>query len=134
MSQPHPWRSLGNLTSVRVYWQEMPGLLGVTDGRDIWLNPRQLQVERRCTLAHELEHLRRGHDGCQTPAEEQRVRRAAARRLLPDFGLVLKALDWSAGCPIEAADELWVDRDTFHARIEGVSPREREALDRWQAQ
>jgi hypothetical protein len=119
MSGGHPWRALGRLTHVVVVWAELPGLLGATNGRDrIWLDPRQLQVERRCTLAHELEHLRLGHDRCMPGWVERRVSHAAARRLLPDIARVADALAWSACHVGEAAEELWVDEPTLLARLD----------------
>jgi hypothetical protein len=77
------------------------------------------QVERRCTLAHELEHLRRGDRGCQPEVVEARVRHAAARWLLPDPGTVADALVWAGGDLEVAADELWVDEPTLRARLDG---------------
>lgn len=61
-----------------------------------------------------------GHDGCQTPAVESRVRNAAARYLLPSPHVVADALVWSRGCLHQAADELWVDEPTLRARLDPV--------------
>lgn len=41
-----------------------------------------LQVERRCTLAHELAHIDLGHTTKPTVAEEQVARRLTARKLI----------------------------------------------------
>lgn len=120
MPIPHPWRDLAALTHVVVHWRDLhTGTWGATNGLDrIWLDKRLLQVERRCTLAHELEHIRRGHRGCQPPVVEQRVAHAAARYLLPDPHQVADALVWAGGCVDEAADELWVDPPTLEARLD----------------
>lgn len=76
------------------------------------------QVERRCTLALELEHLRRGDHGCQDEATESTVAAAAARYLLPDPHIVAEALVWARGDIETAADELWVDEPTLRARLD----------------
>lgn len=115
----HPWRELRALTHTVVHWRELhPGVWGATDGHDIWLDHRLGQVERRCTLAHELEHIRRGHRGCQPPAVEAAVNAAAARRLIPDPHDLADALAWARGDLPAAADELWVDEPTLVARLD----------------
>jgi hypothetical protein len=58
MQTPHPWRELRLLKRLALHWQELrPGMWGATDGERIWMDPRQLQVESRCTLAHESRAL-----------------------------------------------------------------------------
>lgn len=103
-----------------VHFDELrPGLWGATDGEHtIWLDQRLGQVERRCTLAHELEHVRRGHRGCQDDATEGHVDRAAARWLLPDPHLIAEALVWARGDIAAAAEELWVTVDTLRHRLD----------------
>jgi hypothetical protein len=96
----------------------------VTNGRDrIWMDPRQTQVERRCTIAHELAHIELGHtDGC-THREDREVDLLVARRLIemPDL---LDALRWTEEF-VEAADCLWVDEATLMARLDGLTADER---------
>ncbi|WP_181010091.1 ImmA/IrrE family metallo-endopeptidase [Ornithinimicrobium sufpigmenti] len=132
MSSYHPWRELRALTHVVVHWHELhPGEWGATDGRHrIWIDHRLGQAERRCTLAHELEHIRRGHRGCQPPAVEAVVEAAAARRLIPDPHALADALVWARGCRATAAEELWVDEPTLEARLDPVHlhPAERAIL------
>jgi hypothetical protein len=94
---------------------------GATDGEHVWLDPRQLQVERRCTLAHELEHIRRGHRGCQGARSEASVRYAAAVYLTPDPSAVADALVWAQGDLWQAADALWLDHPTMQARLDLVN-------------
>lgn len=120
MPTPHPWRDLRRLAHVAVHFGELrPGVWGSTDGdHRIWLDRRLGQVERRCTLAHELEHLRRGHDGCQDETTERAVHAAAARYLLPDPRVIADALVWARGDVTAAADELWVDEPTLRARLD----------------
>lgn len=121
----HPWRVLREKfpdAEVR-HTDVLPAtVLGVTDGDDVWLARDMLQVERRCTLTHEIVHLERGHRGCQPPAVEADVERESARRLVPLRALG-EALAW-AHDEAEAADELWVDVATLRARLDGLAPEE----------
>jgi Zn-dependent peptidase ImmA (M78 family) len=102
----------------------MPGLLGVTNGRDrIVMHPHQTQVQRRCTLAHELAHIELGHtDGCRH-RDEAAARELAARRLI-DLDRLLAAWKWATS-EAEMADELWVDTDTLRTRIETLTDDEK---------
>lgn len=129
MHLPHPWRDLRALAHIVIHFDELrPGVWGVNDGADqIWLDSRLSQVERRCTLAHELEHLRRDHNGCQDEATERTVEAAAARYLMPDPRTVADALVWAHGDLEAAADELWVDEPTLRARLDArhLHPAER---------
>lgn len=104
----HPWRSLRALTHVVVEWvRPHPAAPGGTNGVDvIWLDPRLLQVERRCVLTHEMVHLEHGHQGCQPAAVEHAVRAEAARRLITLEDLS-RALPWAHTLD-ELADDLWV--------------------------
>lgn len=130
--QYHPWRELRALTHLVLHWHELaPGVWGATDGEHrVWLDHRLGQVERRCTLAHELEHVRRGHRGCQPEVVERAVHAAAARRLVPCVHQLADALVWARGDMQVAADELWVDEDTLTARLDPrhLHPAERAIL------
>lgn len=55
--------------------------------------------------------------------EELRVRRLAARMLLPDIRKIGEALAW-AHTYTEAAEELWVDLDTLLDRLDSLHPAE----------
>lgn len=119
MPKPHPWRELRRLTHIVLQHVDLPGTMwGATNGHTIFLDRRLLQVERRCTLAHELEHIRRGHSGCQTSAVERAVEAAAARWLLPNPRDVADALVWAQMDLHLAADHLWVDVETLTARLD----------------
>ncbi|SDD43746.1 hypothetical protein [Auraticoccus monumenti] len=121
MDTPHPWRWLrDHHPHVLLHWHDLPpGYRGTTDGHsNIWMRRRLVQRERRSTLAHELEHIRRNHRGCQREAVERVVRHHAARWLLPDLGVVLDAVVWARGDFEHAAEELWVDRATVLARLD----------------
>lgn len=87
------------------------------------MSTKLLQVERRCTLTHELVHLDMGHDGCQDETTEARVRRATARRLLTASQLVPVA-QWTQSIE-EAADELWVTPEVLRDFMDSLTPVER---------
>lgn len=123
----HPWRRLRALTHVDLHWRPLDGLLGATNGRDlIVMDPRQSQVQRRCTIAHEVAHIELGHTSGCSPLEEEAARRHAARRLIamPDL---LDVLCWTEELE-EAADELWVDLDTLKARLDALTTGEQAQL------
>lgn len=115
----HPWRVLGR------HWPHVildhtddlpPGRRAETNGVDeIRMRRRLLQVERRCSLAHELIHLERGHTGECSPVVEATVDEEAARRLIP-WERLLAAVRW-ARSEEELADELWVTVHVLRARV-----------------
>ena len=109
---------------IHVHWARLDdGRLGTHRGHRIWLDPRQRQAQRRSTLTHELVHLHRGDDGCQSPSAEVEVERAAARLLIP-LDALARAIAW-ARCEQDLADELHVDIAMVRARLAGLSPGER---------
>lgn len=130
----HPWRELRHLPEV---------LFHVTDdlpsGNAWWspahevilMRPGLLQVERRCSLAHELGHRALGHTGqCAYPDSRRQARRAehhadrwAARKLIEVEDLA-RVSQWANG-RAEAADELWVTPHMLEVRIDGLHPAER---------
>lgn len=126
----HPWRRLRELGEWLLGWAPLPGdLRGLTDyhARIIILDPRLTQAERRCTVAHELEHVHRGPvPGWMVPREEEAIERAVARRLIP-LDRLADALAWTQDAA-EAAEELWVDIPTLEARMRGLHPAERAHL------
>lgn len=119
MNVPHPWRRLGRLKRLNLIFTDdlPPYLRGATDGGRIWMRSNLSQVERRCTLAHELEHVDRGHTSCQPPGVESIVDHAAARFLLPDPRVVADAMVWAHDMD-EAADFLWVTPRVLYARLD----------------
>lgn len=129
MHHSHPWRRLHHLPEVILSWRDdLPDyLLGATEGDRIWLRSDMTQVERRCVLAHELEHRDRGHDGCQPEPVEATVQAAAARYLLPSPHVIADALVWAAGDVDEAADVLWVTPRVLRHRLDArhLHPAER---------
>lgn len=118
----NPWRSLRSLADWTLHWTHLPDdLLGITDfeTKSITLAEGMTQAQRRCTIAHELEHVHRGpvleH---HREREERRAEAHAARRLLPDPHIIAEALVWSRGDVHEAAEALWVDEPTLRARLD----------------
>ena len=124
MSFYNPWEHLhAAFPSVRVEFARLDGRCGETNGRDlIRLDKRLLQVERRCTLAHELVHLEAGEGRACTPSREREVDRIAAARLVPVEAPV-KAARWARD-PIELAEELWVTPSMLEARCETLTASE----------
>lgn len=102
------------------------GLSGATDGHRIYLDYDLLQVERRCTLAHELAHIDLGHHGRQDRKEEDRANRLASHRLI-DWHHLTDAFRW-ARTTHEAATELWVTPKVLHDRLRFLHPHERALL------
>jgi len=120
----HPWRALRGLPGVTVIWRKLPvDVYAMTNGTDrIWIDPRQSQAERRCTIAHELAHIELGHrQGC-SDHDELAASLLAARRLITVQALA-DALVWSHDLDM-VADDLWVDRDTLDVRIKHLHPSE----------
>lgn len=123
----HPWRALRALQHVTLTWTPMHRRLGASNGHDtIHLDPRQYQVERRCTLTHELVHLEMGHEAECAPAEESRVNAEAARRLVKIERLI-DAWRWSMSLE-EVADECWVTVDVLRDRLDNLTPDEAQRL------
>lgn len=118
----HPWRILGRYWAhvVVEHTDDLPvGRRADTNGVDeIRMRRRLLQVERRCSLAHELIHLEHGHTGACSPAHEADIDREAARRLIP-WERLLAAVRW-AHTEEELADELWVTDRILRARTDSL--------------
>ncbi|QEU11286.1 ImmA/IrrE family metallo-endopeptidase [Dermabacter vaginalis] len=124
MSFYSPWDHLRTtFPRVRVEFTRLEGRCGETNGRDlIRLDERLLQVERRCTLAHELVHVEAGEGRACSASREREVNRIAAARLVP-FEALVKASRW-AHDPAELAEELWVTRSMLEARCETLTAAE----------
>lgn len=115
----HPWRAFRALTEWRLRWADLPdGLFGHTDHRTqvVTLSTGLGQAQRRCTIAHEHEHI------SDPDASEAQVRDRTARRLIP-FDQLADAMVW-AGNEWELARELWVDIEVARDRLLGLTPEE----------
>ena len=95
--------------------------------RVIELSRDLLEVERTCTLAHELVHLERGPVISRHTAREERIVASIAARRLIDLERLADALTWSTDCT-ELADELGVDVRTVKVRLAMLSDKERQLL------
>lgn len=128
MKSHHPWRDLRSRPHITLSWLDLPpGVRGATDGTSaIWLEVDLLQVERRCTLAHELAHIDLGHTTETTVQEELTARRYAARKLI-DWDALVDVFRWAHNAH-EAADELWVTPEVLEDRLRALSPTERALL------
>lgn len=112
---------------VPVHHMRLPaGMHAATDGREVYIESRLLQVERRCALAHELVHIEWGHGECQPFWTEARVRRATAEHLI-DWDRLVDAFRWTDSIH-EAADELEVTPVVLEDRLRWLSPDEGMAL------
>lgn len=130
----HPWRRLRERADWLLRWARLPGeLLGFTDfaTKTITVDSRVLQAERRCTIAHELEHVRHGPtpaDPVLAAREELAIDKAVAWRLI-ELKALGEALAWMQNLD-EAAEELWVDKATLLTRLRHLHPAERAYLAR----
>lgn len=109
------------------------GRRGIIRGDVVMICRSQLQVERRCTIAHELVHdERRLYPTSATlrEKEEAAVERIAARRLiqLPELVDALRAC--SSRFTAAVADHLWVDVPMLQARMDSLDPLEVAELER----
>lgn len=135
--QVNPWQRLvEDWPQIRVEHEDTgsPYRHGVTHWADgtpirVVLHKALSQVQRRCALAHELEHLDRGRP-CESlrASIERRVLRDTARYLLPDLGIVGAAL--TVYSLRQAAAELWVTFPVLVDRLNHLSAKEAEYLGR----
>ena len=115
----HPWRTLREqFPNVDVFFIRLPdGVDGYTNGKVILLDESLNQVQRRCTLTHELWHLRRGI--LPADAREERICDDLAARELITLDRLIDGFRWTRE-PILLAKHLWVDMPTLHVRLENL--------------
>lgn len=142
MGHYSPWQTVSEMSDVTIVFAELDDDLGFwdPDTHTITLDPRQSRRELRCTLAHEVEHVRRG-DECidrlspvLAARQEIAASNMAARRLIPLEALI-SALLWSQD-ERELAEELNVDEDTVRMRLMTLTPWEHAVVDKciWEAE
>lgn len=122
----HPWRAFRALTDWTLRWEELPaGVLGLTDFDDhtVTLTLGMDQAQRRCTIAHETEHIIRGYTICEE-REEFIIDRSVSRLLLPSIKVVADAMVYHQGDTFHAAEDLWVDEDILRMRMRTPHPSE----------
>lgn len=125
----HPWRLLRSQEWMTLGYHDLDLLDGAyfADIQTVMLRRGMLQVERRCTLAHELAHHHLGHAGCRDrkAAVLQEIEAdAVASRWLIDVEALVRARLWSPDEHVQA-DELWVDVRMLRARRESLTRDER---------
>lgn len=130
-----PWRAVAAMPDILVFRERLPSGSGwwVPSERVIFLDAQLDRIGRRCTLAHELEHVRAGDHGCYDDyfvahRIERWANRRAARRLISLESLV-DGLRW-ANDDHQLAEELDVDHDTLRCRADCLTEDERAYLDR----
>ena len=122
----NPWRAMRvDHPEWRIHFApSLPwGALGVTrwSDRTVWLVSGLTQVQRRCVIEHERQHILRGLHSCDS-ADERAVDIATARTLIPLDALV-DAARWPTNTS-EVADALWVTRDVLRCRARHLHPSE----------
>ena len=127
----HPWRAIRALAEWTVHWtHDLPeGIDAATrwSDRTIWLRYGLTQVQRRCIVEHERQHVIRGPGGCAS-TEERMVDVATAHALIQLEHLV-DAARWARSLP-ELADELNVTQEVVQTRLRHLHPSERAVLRR----
>lgn len=130
-----PWAALDHVGPVTLVDADLPpGRRGeiTFSTRVIALSRELLEVERTCTLAHELVHLERGPVMRRHTAREERTVAAIAARRLVSLDRLARTLAWSTDCH-ELADELGVDARTVRVRLAELTEQERRDLTRLHA-
>lgn len=129
-----PWAHAESLDLRIIYRDLPPPRMGYfhRPARIIVLAADLRQVERRCTLAHELVHFERGDVRCPTDWQNRRqelvVSELASRRLvrIEDLARAVTAHQHA----VDQAEDLWVDLDTLTIRLATLGDDERQYLDR----
>lgn len=113
----------------RLAWADLPaGTYGLTDHRRkvITLQRGMTYEERRCTIAHEVEHARRGPvPAHRVMQEELLIDRKVSRLLLPSMRVVCDELMRHAGDYEDAATDLAVDVLMLEVRLSALWAKER---------
>lgn len=129
----HPWRVFRDLADWTLRWAWLPDdIWGETCHvtKTVTLHAGLNQAERRCTIAHEVQHIWRGPiPAGREEFEEAIVDRRTARIMLPDIREVGDALAWSPNLYV-AAHELWVDEFVLAERLQSLHPSEKAFLRR----
>ncbi|MGP5689733.1 ImmA/IrrE family metallo-endopeptidase [Glutamicibacter ardleyensis] len=123
-----PWQIVSENPWIEIHHVRMPnGKPGATDGHSIiWLDDRLTATERRCVLTHELVHLNHGHNECQPPKIERRVRTETAHILIR--WTTLAESTTSNSNLTSLADELHVTRQVLEDRLHALSELEIEMI------
>lgn len=130
----HPWQVFGTFADWKLRWtSDLPdGRWGLTVHREktVYLADHLDEAERRCTIAHETQHIIRGpYAPVMHLREELIINRKVGRLLAPSARWIGHALAWHQADHEKAAWELWIDDDTLAVRLSSLTPRERAHLD-----
>lgn len=130
----HPWDVFSTFTDWTLKWRDhLPeGRWGWTvhDEMTVYMLNGLDEAERRCTIAHETQHIVRGpYPQSRHQREELIINRKVGRLLIPSVRRIGHALAWSAADYEKAAFDLWVDDEIFDVRLASLTPRERGHLD-----
>jgi Zn-dependent peptidase ImmA (M78 family) len=139
MTTYSPWAEVAKMCDVLVGFVMLDDGLGwwEPDERVILLDRRLDRIGRRCTLAHELEHVLAGdaacvgtaNDGYFTTVMERRAATRAARKLIPLAALADAVCLYDDDDHLIAA-HLDVDLSTLDVRRATLQPDERHWLRR----
>lgn len=129
----HPWRVFSTYTDWKLEWRDW-----LPEGRWGWTRHHERKVyllngldeaERRCTIAHETQHIIRGpYPQHLHMREELIINRRVGRLLVPSVKRIGHAMAWAQADYEKAAYDLWVDDETFDIRLNSLTPRERAQL------
>lgn len=132
-----PWSAIGELEDVIVGFVPLPDGMGwwEPDERVMLIDSRLDRVCRRCTAAHELEHILAGDEACvgtsddhyYTLRTERRASIRAARKLIPLEELAEAILLYDDD-DFLVAEHLDVDLETLDVRRDSLHPQERHYL------
>lgn len=129
----HPWKVFGTHRDWKLIWtDDLPsGRWGLTihSAKLVLMANGLDQAERRCTIAHETQHILRGpqpRDQCLR--EELIINRKVGRLLVPSVRRLGHALAWHQADYEKAAWDLWVDEQILDVRLASLTSREREHL------
>lgn len=127
---PHPWRRLRAARHVTLTWHDT-GPMGWCrhSTQQVSIRTDLTQVERRCTLAHELVHLERGPAIVGYGHHEERLVHDQAARWLISIDALADALVWCFDDQ-EVADTLWVDLNTVQTRLVNLTTDESAYINR----
>lgn len=133
-----PWAEVARMTDITVAFVALPDdemAWWDPSARTIEISDRLDRVERRATLAHEIEHVLAGDGVCHGTADdgwftcvmERRASIRAARKLIPIEGLA-EAIALYNDHDELMAEHLDVDLDTLDVRRDSLQPQERRYL------
>jgi Zn-dependent peptidase ImmA (M78 family) len=127
----NPWRAMRALGPVwKLRWSHLlpDDTYGYTDhsAKTIVMRKGMSFEERRCTIAHEVQHAIRGPvAAAERVREELEVDRIASRLLIPSVRDLADAMILHHGQYELAAEELWVDPWMLEVRLSSMQHLER---------